>query len=390
MVLFGPPYLHALLEAYDPDFASLFKVSAEFSEDLPWDDAAAGALARLVACIVRTRGLLPFDAGAVAAVVEETSRLAGDATKLTAHVRSIEEMLQESDYWARKAGRTAVGADDVAHAVTARIERSAQTRDRLREAVLRDIIMIDTDGGVVGQVNGLAVYTIGRASFGTPQRITATTRNGRGEVVDIHREIALSGAIHSKGVLTLSSFLATRFGRRRGLSLSATLSFEQTYGMIDGDSASVAELCALLSSLSGVPLRQDCAITGSINQHGQVQAIGGINEKVEGFFDICRARGLTGKQTVIMPAANREHLMLRQDVVDAVRDGRFHVVTVTHVDEALELLCGMPAGVEDATGQFPHDSVNARAAARLAQFEAAAEPRRLHSRGSNHHGRRTH
>ncbi|GAA4409744.1 Lon protease family protein [Quisquiliibacterium transsilvanicum] len=390
VVLFGPPYLYAMLEAYDPDFAALFKVAAEFSEDVPWTDESAATLARLVSCIVKADGLRPFTAAAVALVIEETSRLAGDATKLTAHVRSVEEMLQESDYWAGKGGRERVEAEHVEHAVHSRVERSALTRDRLREAVLRNLIMIDTEGAVAGQVNGLAVYSIGKASFGMPQRITATTRNGRGEVVDIHREIALSGAIHSKGVLTLASFLAMRFGRRRGLSLSATLSFEQTYGMIDGDSASVAELCALMSSLSGVPLRQDCAITGSINQHGQVQAIGGINEKVEGFFDLCRERGLTGRQTVIMPAANREHLMLRRDVVDAVREGRFHVVTVTHVDEALELLAGMPAGAEDAGGNFPRDSVNAHAAARLAQFEADAVPKGASQRGNQGHGRRTH
>ncbi len=388
VIVFGPPYLYALLDAYDPDFAALFKVAAEFSEDLPWTDEAAASLARLAACIAQARGLRPFTAAAVAAVVEESSRLAGDATRLSAHVRSIEETLQEADYWAGKAGRAAVDAVDVEHAVGSRIERSAQTRDRLREAVLRNLIMIDTDGAVAGQVNGLAVYSVGRASFGMPQRITATTRNGRGEVVDIHREIALSGAIHSKGVLTLASFLAMRFGRRRGLSLSATLSFEQTYGMIDGDSASVAELCVLMSSLSGVPLRQDCAITGSINQHGQVQAIGGVNEKIEGFFEICRARGLTGRQTVIVPAANREHLMLRRDVVEAVREGRFHVVTVSHVDEALELLAGMPAGTEDASGHFPKDTVNARAAQRLAQFEAAGAPRRTARKAGEGDGRR--
>jgi lon-related putative ATP-dependent protease len=388
VVVFGPPYLYALLDAYDPDFASLFKVAAEFSEDLPWTDEAAASLARLAACIAHGRGLRPLTAAAVAVVVEESARLAGDATKLSAHVRSIEETLQEADYWAGKAGRAAVEAQDVEKAARARVERSAQTRDRLREAVLRNLIMIDTEGAVAGQVNGLAVYSVGRASFGMPQRITATTRNGRGEVVDIHREIALSGAIHSKGVLTLASFLATRFGRKRGLSLSATLSFEQTYGMIDGDSASVAELCALMSSLSGVPLRQDCAITGSINQHGQVQAIGGINEKIEGFFEICRARGLTGRQTVILPAANREHLMLRRDVVEAVREGRFHVVTVSHVDEALELLAGMPAGTEDAGGYFPKGTVNARAAERLAQFEAAALPKRGARKGGEGNGRR--
>ncbi len=249
--------------------------------------------------------------------------------------------------------------------------------------------MIDTSGAKAGQVNGLAVYSLGRATFALPQRITATTRNGKGEVVDIHREIALSGAIHSKGVLTLSAFLATRFGRRRGLSLSATLAFEQTYSAIDGDSASVAELCALLSSLSGVPIRQDLAITGSTNQHGEVQAIGGVNDKIEGFFELCRARGLTGTQGVIIPQSNRQHLMLRPDVVEAVRAGRFHVYAIAHVDEAIELLTGLPAGAEDSGGGFPRDSVNGRAAARLAQYEVDALPRlpagrpmRMHRRSS--------
>lgn len=390
VVLFGPPMIYSLLEAYDADFGALFKASAEFAEEMPWDDEAPKSVARLISNISHRRGLRPFTAGAVAMVVEEAARLAGDSAKLTVRVRSIQEMLQEADYRAGQVGHEVVNAEDVEAAVRARIERSAQTRDRLRESVLRDIIMIDTDGAVAGQVNGLAVYSIGRTSFGMPQRITATTRFGRGEVVDIQREIALSGAIHSKGVLTLASFVATRFGRKRGLSLSATLSFEQTYGMIDGDSASVAELCALLSSLSGVPLRQDCAITGSTNQHGQVQAIGGVNEKVEGFYDICRARGLTGRQTVIIPASNREHLMLRTDVVDAIREGRFHVVTVTHVDEALELLTEMPAGTEDVLGNFPRDSVNGRAAQRLAQYEAAGAPRRAAIGGGKGNGRRSH
>jgi len=264
-----------------------------------------------------------------------------------------------------------VAADDVERAVHAQVERVSHTRDRLHEAVQRGLIMIDTDGAVVGQVNGLAVYTLGRSSFGLPQRITATTRFGRGEVVDIQREIALSGPSHSKGVLTMASFVATRFGRRHGLSLSATLSFEQTYGMVDGDSATVAEMCALMSSLSGVPLRQDCAITGSANQLGQVQAIGGVNEKIEGFFRVCRERGLTGRQTVVIPDANREHLMLRRDVIDAVREGRFHIRAITHVDDAIELLTGRPAGAEDAAGHFPPDSVNGLAARRLERFETA-------------------
>jgi len=374
VVLFGPEYLQPLLQAYDPDFGALFKVVAEFSDDLTWTPDSAQAAARLVAGIVHRHGLRPLSREAVAAVVEESARLAGDATKLSVHMRSIEELIQESDYWAGHAGRDTVGADDVDRAVRAQIERLALTRDRVQEAVLRGLIMIDTDGATVGQVNGLMVIPLGRASFALPGRITATTRFGKGELIDIHREIALSGAIHSKGVLTLSSFLATRFGRRRGLSLSATLSFEQVYHTVDGDSASVAELCALLSSLSGIPIRQDVAVTGSVNQNGQVQAIGGVNEKIEGFFDICEARGLTGRQAVVIPEANRDQLMLRADVIAAVREGRFAVHAVRHVDEAIELLTGVPAGAEGVAG-FPPESVNGRVAARLAQFEAAAQPR---------------
>jgi lon-related putative ATP-dependent protease len=389
VVLFGPPYLYLLLEAYDPDFGALFKVAAEFSEELPRTGESTLDFARLVAAVVQRCSLRPFGRDAVAATVEESSRQAGDATKLSLYVRSLEELLQQADYWAGVAGRERVSAADVERAVAARVERSALTRDRLQEAVLRDLIRIRTDGAVAGQVNGLAVYSLGEATFGLPQRITATTRNGKGDVVDIHREVALSGAIHSKGVLTLSSFLATRFGRQRGLSLSATLAFEQTYGMVDGDSASVAELCALISSLSGVALRQDLAVTGSVDQHGTVQAIGGINEKIEGFFDICRARGLTGRQGVVMPASNREQLMLRPDVVQAVAEGRFGVYTVEHVDDALELLTGLPAGAEDAGGGFPRGSVNGLAAARLAQFEALAQPRRPTSRGAGTDGRKS-
>ena len=377
VVLFGPEHLQPLLQAYDPDFGGLFKVVAEFAEDVDWTPESAQAAARLVASIVRRHGLRPLSREAVAAVVEESAKLAGDAVKLSAHMRSIEELLQEADYWAGKAGRATVDAEDVEHAVSAQIERLALTRDRVQEAVHRGLIMIDTDGAVVGQINGLMVIPLGRATFAMPGRITATTRFGKGELIDIHREIQLSGAIHSKGVLTLSSFLATRFGRRRGLSLSATLAFEQVYHTVDGDSASVAELCALLSSLSGVPLRQDVAVTGSVNQNGQVQAIGGVNEKIEGFFDICRSRGLTGRQAVIIPEANRQQLMLRADVVAAVRAQRFAVHAVAHVDDAIELLTGLPAGAPDAGGAYPRDSVNGRVTARLEQFEASAMPREM-------------
>jgi lon-related putative ATP-dependent protease len=386
VVLFGPEHLQPLLEAYDPDFSGLFKVVAEFADELDWTPDSAQAAAKLIAAIAGRHKLRPLSREGVAAVIEESSRLAGDAVKMSLHMRSIEELLQESDYWAAQAGRDLIDAADVAQAVHAQIERLALTRDRVQEAVLRDMIMIDTDGEQIGQINGLMVISLGRATFALPGRITATTRFGKGELIDIHREIHLSGAIHSKGVLTLSSFLATRFGMHRELSLSATLSFEQVYSEVDGDSASVGELCALLSSLARVPIRQHIAITGSVNQLGQVQAIGGVNEKIEGFFDICKARGLTGSQGVVIPQVNAQQLMLRADVVEAVAAGQFSVHAVSTVDEALEILTGEPAGERAPSGEFPKDSVNGKVAARLDQFGSHSLPRAMARlmRGRNH------
>jgi predicted ATP-dependent protease len=241
-------------------------------------------------------------------------------------------------------------------------------RERVQEAIRRGTVLIDTRGAKVGQVNGLSVLALGDFAFGQPSRITATARVGRGQVVDIEREVKLGGAYHSKGVLILSSFFAQRYARDRSLALNASLVFEQSYGHVDGDSASVAELCALLSALSGVPIRQSIAITGSVNQHGSVQAIGGVNEKIEGFYDVCAARVLTGDQGVIIPASNVKHLMLRSDVVAAVAAERFHVWTVDAVDDAVELLMGMPAGAPDAKGEYPADSVNRKVSDELARL----------------------
>jgi predicted ATP-dependent protease len=238
-------------------------------------------------------------------------------------------------------------------------------RERVHESILRGVHLVDTAGEKVAQVNGLSVYQIGDHAFGQPSRITATARLGSGDVVDIEREVEMGGAIHSKGVLILSAFLADRYARNNPLSVAATLVFEQSYGGVDGDSASCAELCALLSALSGLPIRQGLAITGSVNQHGQVQAIGGVNEKVEGFFDICNARGLSGEQGVLVPASNLEHLMLRADVVDAVANDRFAVYAIATVDQAVELLTGVPAGAADDNGDYPPDSVNGLVQARV-------------------------
>lgn len=304
----------------------------------------------------------------MARVIEHGARLVGDAQRLTTHMRSVADVLQEADYWARESSHAVVAASDVQQAIDAQIGRQDRVRDQLQEAILRGILMIDTQGLVTGQINALSVIELGDFAFAQPTRITATSRLGEGDMVNIEREVKLSGAIHSKGVLILSSYLAARYARNQPLAFSASLVFEQSYGMIEGDSASLAELCALLSNLADAPIRQSLAMTGSVNQLGQVQAIGAVNEKIEGFFDICAARGLSGEQGVLIPSANIAHLMLRHDVVAAAGAGKFHIHAVDHVDQAMELLTGLPAGQLQAGGDYPAGSVNQRVAARLAEL----------------------
>jgi predicted ATP-dependent protease len=278
------------------------------------------------------------------------------------------DLLREADYWAREAGHEAVAAADVQQAIDAQIRRQDRARDRLYEAVIRGMLMIETQGAVVGQVNGLSVIELGNFAFALPTRITATTRLGEGKLINIEREVKLSGAIHSKGVLILSSFLAARYARNQPLALSASLAFEQSYGMVEGDSASMAELCALLSNLANAPIKQSLAVTGSVNQLGQAQAIGAVNEKVEGFFDICAARGLTGEQGVIIPAANVADLMLRQDVVAAATAARFRIYAIENADQAIAILTGVPAGEIAANGEYPEGSINRRVVERLREL----------------------
>lgn len=367
VVLIGERMLYYLLSSHDPEFNELFKVSADFEDDIVRGPESAMAYARVIAEVSQNEKLLPFDRQAVARIVEHGSRLAGDAGKLSTHMQSVTDILREADYWAGEAGRDFVTRDDVQKALDAQEYRSRRVPERIQESILRGHILIDTDGLVVGQINGLSVYDMGSHSFGRPTRITARVRMGNGEVTDIEREVNMGGPIHSKGVLILSGFLGERYATEQPLSLMATLVFEQSYGDIDGDSASSAELYALLSALSGAPIDQSLAVTGSINQRGQIQSIGGVNEKIEGFFDLCRARGLTGKQGVIIPTANLENLVLRQDVVDAAREGRFHVYPVSSVDEGIALLTGIPAG-ELTDGAYPPDSINGRVVSRLARF----------------------
>jgi len=365
IVLFGDRLFYYLLQEYDPEFSELFKVAADFEEHIERNADTHLLYARLIATLARKEGLLPYDRYAVARVIEYSARLVGDGERLSMHMRSVADLLREADYWAREAGHNVVTASDIQQAIDAQIRRQDRVRDRLYEAILRDTLMIDTQGKVAGQVNGLAVIELGNFVFSQPTRITASSRLGKGELINIEREVKLSGAIHSKGILILSAFLAARYARNQPLALSASLVFEQSYGIVDGDSASLAELCALLSNLADTSIKQSLAVTGSVNQLGQVQAIGAVNEKIEGFFDICAARELTGDQGVVIPAANIKHLMLRQNVIAAAEAGQFHIYAVDNVDQAINLLTGLSAGEADVNNEYPEGSLNQRVAVRL-------------------------
>ena len=367
VILIGEPLFYYLLSAYDPEFQDLFKIAADF-DNAVHRQTKTPDYARLLATLARREKLRPLSRSAVARVIEHSARLADDSEKLLTHLRSITDLLTEADYWAISNGHTEITHSDVQQAIDHKTRRLDKVREKLYEHILRGTLLIDTEGKVVGQINGLSVLQLGDFMFGQPSRITATTRLGNGKIVDIMRETELGGALHSKGVLILSSFIAAKYARTSAFSLAASLVFEQAYGQVEGDSASLAELCAILSSLAGTPLRQDLAITGSVNQLGQVQPIGGVNEKIEGFFDICAAKGLTGTQGVIIPASNVKHLMLRWDVVHAAQTKQFSIYAVTTVDQALEILSELDAGNADAAGSYPPASFNARVDAQLRQF----------------------
>ncbi len=360
VVLVGDRMLYYLLNRYDPDFADLFKVSADFDESIERDDGSTRQFARLLARIAGEEQLRPLHRNAVVRVVEYSSRLAGDTQKLSVSLREITDLLREADFQAGTGNDPHISAGHVQAAIDARIYRLDRVREHTLEAIERGIIKIDTSSEIKGQINGLAVLQLGDFSFGQPSRITATTRLGTGKFIDIQRETELGGNIHSKGVMILSNYLASHYAPDYPLSISASIAFEQSYGMVDGDSASLAELCALLSALSGIPIKQSFAVTGSVNQRGEVQAIGGANQKIEGFFDVCLIGGLSGHQAAIIPASNVTHLMLRKDVVDAVGRSKFNVYPVENVNEAIELLTGNTAGERDNEGIFPVDSVNGR------------------------------
>ncbi len=368
VVLLGNPAVYYLLYGQDEEFRKLFKVKADFAPDMDRLEQNVLGYARFISRQVRERGLRHFHRGGVARIVEQGSRLAEDQTKLTARFSEIADLVTESSFWAGKNGHELVMAADVDQAIAHREYRSSQSSERIRQMIEDGIIMIDVGGSEEGQINGLSVAQMGDYSFGTPSRITARTSPGSGGLVDIEREINLSGPLHSKGVMILTGYLSGKYARDYPLALSATLTFEQMYNEVDGDSASSAELYALLSSLSGLPLRQGIAVTGSVNQRGQVQAVGGVTEKVEGFFEVCKAKGLTGEQGVVLPATNVRNLMLKEEILQAVRAGRFHLWSARTIDEGIELLTGVPAGSKGEDGRYPVGTVHQLVDTRLRQY----------------------
>ena len=376
VVLFGERELYYQLAEHDPDFKLLFKVQADFDDSIQHTAENEHEYARLVASIVATHKLKPVAADGVARLIEEGSRLADDREKLSIEIGRIADIVREADHWRAVACRDVTTRADVIRAIAEQVQRADRVRDRAQEGIARDIVKIATAGAEVGQINALSVMQIGGFAFGRPSRITARVRMGQGRVTDIEREVNLGGPLHSKGVMILWGFLASRYALDKPLSLAATLVFEQSYGGVDGDSASSAELYALLSALADVPIKQGIAVTGSVNQLGEVQAIGGVNEKIEGFFDTCRARGLTGGHGVMIPRANVQHLMLREDVVAAVGSGQFSIWGVDTIDHGIELLTGVAAGERHTEGplegRFESATVNARVEARLNQLALQA------------------
>ena len=370
VILIGERIYYYLLSQLDPEFSDLFKIAADFEDQIGRSDENVEYVSGLLASLIRKEKLKHLSRDGIARLMEESSRLAGDSERLSTDIRHTTDLLREAHYWAGKDGKQLIGAAEVQQAIDSRIRRAARYRDRMLDEMLRDTFVVETSGSRIGQVNGLAVMQLGDFAFARPQRITATVTLGSGKLVDIEREVELGGPLHSKGVLILAGYLSSHYVTDRPLSLSASLVFEQSYGGVDGDSASAAELCVLASALAEIPIKQSLAVTGSIDQHGNIQAIGGVNEKIEGFFDICNKRGLSGDQGVLIPAANVKHLMLKRGVIDAVERGDFHVYSVDTVDRCLQLLTGLPAGERDEQGEFPKGSVNQRVRARLIDLAA--------------------
>ena len=371
VIVLADTYMYHLLQHYDDDVPKIFKVRADFDTTMDNTGEAVGQFARFVRARCAEHGLRSFDRTAVAALVEEAVRMGGRQEKMAATFPKLTDLLMEAEYFAQQAGRDMVERDDVAQAVEARIHRSSLIEEKIQDMIDRGSIMIDTDGAKVGQINGLAVYSMGDIMFGKPSRITVATSMGKAGIINIEREADLSGSTHNKGVLILGGYLRKMFAQDKPLAMSASIAFEQSYSGVDGDSASSTEMYALLSSLSGVPIKQGVAVTGSVNQNGEVQAIGGVNHKIEGFFACCKARGLNGEQGVIIPKANVKDLMLKPEVVDAVREGTFHIWSVDTIEQGIEILTGKKAGIRKKDGSYPKGTIYALVDERLKNLAQA-------------------
>jgi ATP-dependent Lon protease len=358
VVLISDSYIYNLLMALDEDIPKIFKVRAEFDSVMDRDDRAIQQFAEFVRMKTKEEKLKPFDRGAVAARVEQAVREAGRQEKISTGFPLISDIIREADYWAGRDKKKRVSASHVEEAIKTRIYRTNMLEEKIQESIDRGTLLIDTDGTKVGQVNGLAVYSIGDYMFGKPSRITASTSMGRAGIINIERESDMSGSTHNKGVLILGGYLREKYAQDKPLTISASIAFEQSYAGVDGDSASSTEVYALLSSLSGVPIRQNIAVTGYVNQKGEVQPKGGVTQKIEGFFDCCNRKGLTGTQGVLIPEKNLKDLMLRKDVVAAVKKGIFHVYAVNNIDEGIEILTGIPAGEKRGDGSYPEGTIN--------------------------------
>jgi lon-related putative ATP-dependent protease len=368
VIMIGDPEIYQLLYYRDDDFKKIFKLRADFDDVMNLDKKSITRYASFIKMICDEEDLLPFDSSAIGAVVEYGMRLAGRQTKLSTRFNLIADVLREANYWARRDQKSIVLREHIEKAIEERIERVNLVEEKIQEMINEGTILINTQGKAIGQVNGLSVYDLGEYVFGRPSRITVKTGMGRAGLINIERESEMSGPTHNKGVLIIAGFMRSRFAQNKPLVMSASICFEQSYSGVDGDSASSTEIYALLSSLSEAPLRQDLAVTGSVNQNGEIQPIGGVNEKIEGFFDVCKASGLTGTQGVLIPHQDIPDLMLRKDVIEAVRTKKFHVYPIRTIDEGIELLTGMKAGRRRNDGTFEKRSINARVDAKLSEF----------------------
>ncbi len=383
VILVGNPYLYYLLYNLDEDYRELFKVKADFESRMDRTDENLHKYASYIATLSREEKLLPFDKTGISKVIELSSRIAENQNKLSVKFSEIADILRESNYWAIKSGSKVVSREHVQKAMDEKVYRINKIEERIRELILDGTLIVNTEGKKVGQINGLAVLDLGDYSFGKPSRISARIYAGKAGVVNIERETKMSGKIHEKAILIISHFLGSRFAVHKPITLSASITFEQLYDMVEGDSASCAELCALLSSIANVPLKQNIAITGSMDQNGEVQPVGGINEKIEGFFDLCKIKGLDGSHGVIIPSRNIKNLMLKQDVVDAVRDGKFNIYSINTIDEAIEIMTDIPAGELREDGTYPEGTINYLVAKRLAEIDESMQKKKDKDKENN-------